>query len=836
MLKDFQIKTVEHLARVFSNQLAYLVADEVGLGKTFVARGLIEKKGYKRIIYVASNAQIAAQNAKDLISKDAVINDVDRLSMLTGSEKWKEMKNKDEKCVLSLSPITSFTGEGASKKGDVKERNLYGLKDNCTENDVKEQRSEYCKKAVISFKPDLIILDEFHRYNQLIDEGKFKEQYFSLQQLIETATKEEEKVKLLLLSATPYKYYRDKGKNIKIYVRDAGKEEEDNTEKLYSKPYEDFDKLAECICKFNNIKYEKDKTDIFEKVMCRTEREWLQGDWRDVSYDDIDWCNAKVVKDHLKYRSDYIKTIRIDEESVQKITDAQQKKIKTAKFGKGSLLIKDKKPKDIVYQEYSDIRRWLDETPEYLQFSKDYRSILGASNGENAEHTFLIKELLNNSNNYRIKLSGEGFEEICKHAKLSSLINHCLEIGAELRLWVPPVLGKTSGKDAFGKTVVFTHYKMTTRSVAVLTSMEMHRRIMKILNNNALYEQYRLDENDTDSLINVVKEWLGDKCDETIDCLKKAVCIFFNTEYVRQVINGYAIQNNISEKAYHEIINDYCEQYEWDKMIREYLECLCKFEKKLYEKDKYTAVNTLISVLNWSDNDSTRVTVLPDWYEDGYKCSIGERYVSDYSDKGAHDKDKSKSGNKYGEKCITTKRLEFIRERFQSPFYPFVLAASETAQEGVNLQNYCNTVFHWSVPSNLNTFVQEEGRIDRMNSLTIRRQLRWWYEKKGFEICDKDLSALFEKAIEVFEKEYGEEKLCQLKGNGLFPNWFLPKPDDSDQEEYPKIRRILFSFPGSRDGKVYAWLLEEQKQYRKFGIEGKQDLREEICPMFVKKE
>ena len=78
-LKDFQKETVEYVfSRLYSEDGAsahrFLVADEVGLGKTLVARGLIAKtierlqKDVRRIdiVYVCSNAEIARQNIQRL--------------------------------------------------------------------------------------------------------------------------------------------------------------------------------------------------------------------------------------------------------------------------------------------------------------------------------------------------------------------------------------------------------------------------------------------------------------------------------------------------------------------------------------------------------------------------------------------------------------------------------------------------------------------------------------------------------------------------------------------------------------------------------------------------
>ena len=77
-LKDFQINTVEHVFnRFFTDKdqtRRFLVADEVGLGKTMVAKGVIAKtiehlqSVEKRfdIVYICSNAAIGAQNVNRL--------------------------------------------------------------------------------------------------------------------------------------------------------------------------------------------------------------------------------------------------------------------------------------------------------------------------------------------------------------------------------------------------------------------------------------------------------------------------------------------------------------------------------------------------------------------------------------------------------------------------------------------------------------------------------------------------------------------------------------------------------------------------------------------------
>ena len=77
-LKDFQRRTVDHVFRRLwldqDQEKRFLVADEVGLGKTMVAKGVIAKTvehlrdSGKRIdiVYICSNGQIARQNLRRL--------------------------------------------------------------------------------------------------------------------------------------------------------------------------------------------------------------------------------------------------------------------------------------------------------------------------------------------------------------------------------------------------------------------------------------------------------------------------------------------------------------------------------------------------------------------------------------------------------------------------------------------------------------------------------------------------------------------------------------------------------------------------------------------------
>ena len=117
-LKPFQQATVDAVCRAFArNRLArrFLVADEVGLGKTVVAQHVMQRMMRGRgkpltVFYLCSNLAIASQNRRKLLEvldpdeRDAADCPVDRLSLLAGAERPSSPKLH----LYSLTPDTSI--------------------------------------------------------------------------------------------------------------------------------------------------------------------------------------------------------------------------------------------------------------------------------------------------------------------------------------------------------------------------------------------------------------------------------------------------------------------------------------------------------------------------------------------------------------------------------------------------------------------------------------------------------------------------------------------------------------------------------------------------------
>jgi hypothetical protein len=71
----------------------------------------------------------------------------------------------------------------------------------------------------------------------------------------------------------------------------------------------------------------------------------------------------------------------------------------------------------------------------------------------------------------------------------------------------------------------------------------------------------------------------------------------------------------------------------------------------------------------------------------------------------------------------TLVRSGSVRQAFNSPFRPFILASTSVGQEGLDFHPYCHVVYHWNLPSNPVDLEQREGRVHRYKGHAIRRNV-----------------------------------------------------------------------------------------------------------------
>ena len=367
-LKDFQRKTVEYVFKRFYGEdptSRFLIADEVGLGKTLVARGIIAKTlehlqdEVERVdvIYVCSNAAIAKQNIDRLKVSDTKGFSI--ATRLTYLPKEVESLRKNKVNFISLTPGTAFDHtrsrgghaderailyqmlyclplaqkerreqlrggllnilqatagkknwrtkaknlpaedldsdlSKAFRRAVLKDTELYAdLKEGCERfaryrgyskipreeselryNLIGKLRSKLASVCLSALEPDLVILDEFQRFKHLLDGDNEAS-------MLANALFEQADVRVLLLSATPYKmytldhevddddHYPDFIRTLKFLSNDSGRV--DMIKGLLS----DYRKALHASTNNIAVCLSEKKTELEQallKVMCRTER------------------------------------------------------------------------------------------------------------------------------------------------------------------------------------------------------------------------------------------------------------------------------------------------------------------------------------------------------------------------------------------------------------------------------------------------------------------------------------------------------------------------------------------------------------------------------------
>lgn len=145
-----------------------------------------------------------------------------------------------------------------------------------------------------------------------------------------------------------------------------------------------------------------------------------------------------------------------------------------------------------------------------------------------------------------------------------------------------------------------------------------------------------------------------------------------------------------------------------------------------------------------------------------------------------------------------TDRKRKVRNAFNTPFRPFVLATTSIGQEGLDFHNYCRRIVHWNLPANPIDLEQREGRINRYECLAIRQNVALRYAAGPFQV---DIWR------EMFDRAAQEEQ--SKDSSDLIPYWDL-----TERPGMVRIERIVPMYPFSRDGISYERLIKILSLYR----------------------
>lgn len=174
-----------------------------------------------------------------------------------------------------------------------------------------------------------------------------------------------------------------------------------------------------------------------------------------------------------------------------------------------------------------------------------------------------------------------------------------------------------------------------------------------------------------------------------------------------------------------------------------------------------------------------------------------------------------------GDKSHRTRKTA-MREAFNSPFWPFVLATTSVGQEGLDFHLYCRDIMHWNLPSNPVDLEQREGRINRRNSLAIRRNISVDHPFALIANTSKRSSNLW---ADLFVSLRDASTGIQRFKHGLYPHWIY----QGGTGACAMVRRHMAFYMGSKDVYRYQNLKLGLSLYRLvFGQPRQQDILETL--------
>ncbi len=1021
-LTDFQKATVERIDYLYHHgQNRILVSDEVGLGKTLVARGTIAKFAKLRkeeganlvkVVYICSNATIAEQN----LDKLRIVNEIrlessniSRLSMQHLNIFLKENDVKENNVsvnkyiqLIPLTPETSFKVTNSQGTMDeralifailrrvpefkrydelldkifrfeVNEDNWKNTKDryeeqvikcdrksngkylNCMVHEIvkklkekdlwdsfekiirkqdfdEKEAKQYIVKLRLLFadislnklNPDLIIMDEFQRFKYLLNSDENSEMNILTNKFFNS-----DNVRILMLSATPYKMYST-----------LDEIDEEEIDAHYSEFFDVIDFL--------------NKTDE-EKQEFREIWSDYSNKLKEFNQDKFSFISAKTNAENVLFKN-ICRTERITEKYLDDIIDGSdcEKQLNVIK-------------EDIT--SYMEIQKLLDDSilnvnvpmdyvksaPYLMSFMKNYqlkRKIERYFANHLDELDKLKKPTL-----WLDEQKIDNYEKIpTNNARLDNLMGYVLKDNAANLLWVPPSLpyyelsGAFEGCEEFSKTLIFSSWEMVPRMISSLVSYEMERLTIGQLKRDVKYSDggrypsprmsFALKEDEPTQMslfaliypsiflaeiynpikslglsLNQIESEIKSKIRKELDKIPfedsgredlrwyhLAPMLLDSREHVsswfkqsNRVKSGKGFLNH-----YNELKNQY---YDFNlklgikKLGRkpdDLLDVLCdmvlaspaictyrSYKKELPENvkmDEFRYTPTQIGIkfidrMNLPESIAVIDLIFKEESDDAYwknvlKYSkqgnlqavideyvhllsngldmnnknrikiINDKFITSFElKKTSYDIDtldtfKARVNNEeYDNRSLRThfsvsftkgrsdekdtNRKKSVRDAFNAPFRPFVLASTSIGQEGLDFHNYCRRIVHWNLPSNPIDLEQREGRINRFKCLAIRQNLA---RKYGSDFKNNVWDEIFEKA---------GQKEKSFECSDLIPFWGLKKSKDG-----VKIERIVPIYPFSRDKLKYERLIKILSLYR---LTLGQARQEDLLKSFVSK-
>ena len=942
-VKDFQRATADRILHIYKNlgHRRVLLADEVGLGKTFVAKQVInlvrewhkqEKDDFFKVVYICSNANIADQNIEKLGVENRMSISESRLSMQHLYIKLAEKRIAEQheqgempESIIPLTPSTSFRFYSA--QGTANERALmynilcgqaqfkdykevisdflsynvknwqeltntynekikgcgddylfemhsklqtrlsdtiinqlieyaqYGCDNRQRADMINKLRRIFAEISIDMLDPDLVIMDEFQRFNSLLEQGD-DEQSMLANKFFDN---KRSNTKILLLSATPYKPYSTLEE-----LNTNGNDEH----------YQDFMKVMDFLYAT------KDKMDRFKLIWHTYSAALKRTNVVDLTPLVVTKNEAEEALYGVMCRTERFNSGIIDD---SRVCDVQVVPEDILSFAEGQYLM------DCLNQENTKVRlgnlpmEYVKSSPYLLSFMDKYelkKRIASALQHSDVKRYGKMDALLLSKytiNNYRPIPAANG--------KLKYL--HDLVFGTrhekktQLLLWVPAsnpyykAGGVFESNEArnFSKIILFSSWEMVPRMISIMMSYyselytfgelkKVKPEIRYISQKKNRYGEGRLK---AEGLLEYPCKTLADLFSasifygEKLSSIRKII-----KQHIQDKLEGNTLIRTIPKKDEKNIshlltlmkildgkpvedLNDlYVPSNALDVMtdIAIASPAVCAYRQSGNEEDAQMVAKAIVSVFNKPESAAVIDLMYNKKSDDDYYesvldyCVVGN--LQAVLDEYAHMTQTKMLGHTITEAIIGTSNLSIdttdslgmeekkqlmrchfaipfidktvtdksvarttnIRKAFNSPFRPFLLSTTSIGQEGLDFHWYARKIVHWNLPSNPVDLEQREGRINRFKCLAIRRNVVKLYGSETYHTWD-----------ELFSLAYSN-----LKGthSDIVPYWCLPVADLTEEQraklEY--IERIVPLYPLSRDRYKYERLIKVLALYR----------------------
>lgn len=164
---------------------------------------------------------------------------------------------------------------------------------------------------------------------------------------------------------------------------------------------------------------------------------------------------------------------------------------------------------------------------------------------------------------------------------------------------------------------------------------------------------------------------------------------------------------------------------------------------------------------------------------------------------GGTDDENYKDASRPSDKADVPARADEIREAFNTPFWPHMVATTSVGQEGLDFHTWCDRVAHWDLCPSPVELEQREGRVHRFAGLMVRKKISEELGGQALRGTQRLQSPWIKLASLAADRFPG--------GSGMSPWWQLGGAT---------IHRYVFRLPMSRDIERFKTLQEQRLIYR----------------------